>query len=49
MMLGWHPLIYAWFSMHPWNPYLTDKAISMLVFAHTIWLFWIFGRVEVTE
>ena len=36
------------YAAHSWNPYLTDKAISMLVFAPTIWLIWIFGRVQVT-
>ena len=39
----------VFYADHPWNPYLTDKAISMLVFAPTIWLLWIFGRVEVTD
>ena len=37
------------YAAHSWNPYLTDKAISMLVFAPTVRLFWIFGRVEVTD
>ena len=37
------------YAAHSWNPYLTDKAISMLVFVPTIWLIWIFGRVEVTD
>ena len=39
----------VFYAAHPWNPHLTDKGISMLVFALTIWLFWIFGRVEVTD
>ena len=39
----------VFYAAHPWNPYLTDKAISMLVFSPTIRLFWIVGRVEVTD
>ena len=39
----------VFYAAHPWNPYLTDKAISMLVSAPTIRLLWIFGRVEVTD
>ena len=39
----------VFYAAHPWNLYLTNKATSMLELAYTIWQFWIFRRVEVTE